>query len=276
MKDSPQRNVKLQMIVKGPRAGYRFRLIGFILSGFLLFCLALSGCDRQGDPPGLLDDSPSVGEEAVSQGNGSHGPTPPTPSSSAIREERKPRIVAFGDSLTAGLGVSVEESYPGQLQRIIRDAGYDYEVVNAGVSGETTAGGLRRVEWVLKSRPDIVILELGANDGLRGQPIEESLKNLRAIITRLQDQEVTVVLAGMKMPLNYGEAYTRQFEGMYQQLADDFQIPLIPFFLEGVAAQRGLNQGDGIHPNAEGYTLVAENVWQVLEPILREKEDAET
>jgi acyl-CoA thioesterase I len=170
----------------------------------------------------------------------------------------------------------VEESYPGQLQRIIRDAGYDYEVVNAGVSGETTAGGLRRVEWVLKSRPDIVILELGANDGLRGQLIEESLKNLRAIITRLQGQDVTVVLAGMKMPLNYGEAYTRQFEGMYQQLADDFQIPLIPFFLEGVAAQRGLNQGDGIHPNAEGYTLVAENVWQVLEPILREKEDAQT
>jgi acyl-CoA thioesterase I len=264
------------MMVKGQRAGFRFRLTDCMLSVFLLFCLALSGCDVQGDPPGLVDDSPSVGEEAVSQDKSSHERTLATPSSSAIREERKPRIVAFGDSLTAGFGVSVEQSYPGQLQRIIRDAGYDYEVVNAGVSGETTAGGLRRVEWVLKSRPDIVILELGANDGLRGQPIEESLKNLRAIISRLHDHGVTVVLAGMKMPLNYGEVYTREFEEMYQQLAGDFHIPLIPFFLEGVAAQRGLNQGDGIHPNAEGYTLVAENVWQILEPILREKDGAQT
>lgn len=243
--------------------------INLILPIFLLLCLALSGCDTQDDPPEILDHTSSVmPEEAFRPDPSVEGITARANESSKGPPQR---IVAFGDSLTAGLGVSSDQAYPGQLQRMIQDAGYRYEVVNAGVSGETTAGGLRRVDWILKSRPDIVILELGANDGLRGQPLDRTFENLQAIISRLQGKGVTVVLAGMKMPLNYGEVYTQEFEGMYKKLADQYQIPLIPFFLEGVAAQRNLNQGDGIHPTAEGYTRVAENIWRVLEPVLRDE-----
>jgi len=178
-------------------------------------------------------------------------------------------IIAFGDSLTAGLGVAVGEAYPAVLARKIKEAGYSYRVINAGVSGETTAGGLRRVRSILEIRPDIVILELGANDGLRGLSIDQTEKNLAAMIELLQKEKVQVVLAGMKLPPNYGKEYTEAFERLFPKLAARYRLTLIPFFLDGVAAQSNLNQVDGIHPTAEGYQVIVNHVWPKIEPLLK-------
>jgi len=186
--------------------------------------------------------------------------------------DSRPRIVAFGDSLTAGLGVQINESYPAQLQHRLDSMGYHYRVINAGVSGDTTAGGLRRVSWILNSKPELVILELGANDGLRGLPVDEAHQNLQRIIRRLQEAQVTVILAGMKLPPNYGQGYTTQFETMYRTLAREHQVPFIPFFLEGVGGTSSLNQVDGLHPTSEGYKVIVEHLLKVLRPILNEKE----
>jgi acyl-CoA thioesterase-1 len=185
--------------------------------------------------------------------------------------DARPRIVAFGDSLTAGLGVGADESYPAQLQRQLDALGYHYRVINAGVSGDTTAGGVRRVSWVLSSKPDIVILELGGNDGLRGLSLEQTTSNLREIIQRLQQAGVTVVLAGMKLPPNYGPEYTKGFEAIYPTLAKQYHLPLIPFFLEGVAASATLNQADGIHPTKEGYRIIVRQILKVLSPLLEQR-----
>lgn len=184
----------------------------------------------------------------------------------AITRERV--IVAFGNSLTAGLGLPADEAYPAILEKRLRLNHYPYRVINAGVSGDTTAGGLRRINWVLRNQPDLVILELGANDGLRGLDVDEAEKNLSKIIERLQEEGVEVVLAGMKIPLNYGKAYTEAFEQIYRNLAARYQITLIPFFLEGVAARPLLNQADGIHPTAKGYQIIVEQIWDILEPLL--------
>lgn len=179
--------------------------------------------------------------------------------------------MAFGDSLTAGLGVSPDQSYPAQLQGRLREAGYPHAVINAGVSGDTTTGGLRRLAWILKSRPSMVILELGANDGLRGQPLSLMASNLANIIDGLQQAGVEVVLAGMQIPPNYGLEYTTGFATLFEQLARDHSVTLIPFFLEGVAARKKLNQADGIHPTAEGYRIVAQTVFEVIEPLLKKE-----
>lgn len=186
----------------------------------------------------------------------------------------RPRIVAFGDSLTAGLGVQADESYPAQLQRRLDDLNYPYRVINAGVSGDTTAGGLRRVSWILNNKPDLVILELGANDGLRGLDVEHAKNNLRQIVERLRDGGATVVLAGMKLPPNYGEEYTTRFEAIYPALARDYHLPLIPFFLEGVGGASSLNQADGIHPTKEGYEIIVEEVLKVLKPVMSKRPSA--
>ncbi|MBN4054185.1 arylesterase [Nitrospira defluvii] len=185
---------------------------------------------------------------------------------------KKGVIVAFGDSLTAGLGVPADQAYPALLKEKLHEEGYHYRVVNAGVSGETTAGGLRRVDWVLKRmRPDIVILELGANDGLRGLDLGQMEKNLAAIIERFQENDVTIVLAGMKIPPNYGQDYTGKFEKTYQNLADRYNLAFIPFFLEGVAAKPLLNQADGLHPTAKGYRILVDHVWPILEQVLKSR-----
>lgn len=185
--------------------------------------------------------------------------------------DNRPRIVAFGDSLTAGLGVQADESYPAQLQRRLDSLGYHYRVINAGVSGDTTAGGLRRVPWILNNKPELVILELGANDGLRGLPVDQTRNNLRQIIRQLQEAGTTVVMAGMKLPPNYGQDYTASFEAMYQKLAEESRLPLIPFFLEGVGGSSSLNQADGIHPTKEGYEVIVEQVLKALRPVLNER-----
>jgi len=179
--------------------------------------------------------------------------------------------VAFGDSLTAGLGVSAEETYPARLQGKLDAKGYHYSVINAGVSGDTTAGGVRRVEWILKSRPWVVILELGANDGLRGIDPDETRANLERIIQRLQTAGVRVVLAGMKLPPNYGRDHTGRFEAIYPELARKYHLVLIPFFLEGVAAERGLNQADGIHPTGAGYQIIVDQLLPLLEGVIAEE-----
>jgi len=181
----------------------------------------------------------------------------------------RPRIVAFGDSLTAGLGVAANETYPAELQRRLDALGLRYRVINAGVSGETTAGGLRRVPWILRSKPEIVILELGANDGLRGLRVEETKANLERIIQQLQQSGAQVILAGMKLPPNYGHDYRSAFERLYPDLAARYRLPLIPFFLEGVAASNTLNQADGIHPTARGYRAMVEMMLGRLQPILK-------
>ena len=226
------------------------------LLGVIVFALAcLGGCDAQ--ESSLPNDPPVDSSIAINS-------APSTALSSEF-----PRIVAFGNSLTAGLGVSPDQSYPAQLQEQLNKAGYQYEVINAGVSGDTTAGGLRRLNWILKSRPSIVIVELGANDGLRGQPLPSMYANLDQILTQLHDADTRVVLAGMKIPPNYGLEYTTEFAAMYEKLARKHGVPLIPFLLEGVAAKPGLNQADGIHPTAAGYTIVAHNVMATLRPLLR-------
>lgn len=195
----------------------------------------------------------------------------PFATSSSSPSDHRPRIVAFGDSLTAGLGVGADESYPAQLQRRLDSLGYHYRVINAGVSGDTTAGGLRRVPWILNNKPALVILELGANDGLRGLSVDQARNNLRQIIRQLQEGGTTVVLAGMKLPPNYGHEYTTQFEAMYRMLANEYELALIPFFLEGVGGSSSLNQADGIHPTKEGYEIIVDQVLKVLRPVLNER-----
>lgn len=215
---------------------------------------------------GCRQNSHGSAESRSSMTSGSKeaaGPSRPSPPG---HQERV--IVAFGDSLTAGLGVTAQESYPAVLERKIAEAGFSYRVVNAGVSGETTAGGLRRVSWILKTHPEIVILELGANDGLRGLSIRETKKNLAEIIESLQREHVRVVLAGMRMPPNYGKEYTGAFKNIFPELAERYGLTLIPFFLEGVAARADLNQADGIHPTPQGYRIVVDNLWPRLEPLL--------
>ncbi|WP_037373612.1 arylesterase [Salinimicrobium xinjiangense] len=182
-------------------------------------------------------------------------------------------ILFFGDSLTAAMGLDPAEGYPAEIQEKIDSLGLNYEVVNAGLSGETTAAGKNRLDWVLNQEVDIFVLALGANDGLRGIPVEETRRNLQAIIDNVREKnpQVEIILAGMQIPPNMGPEYTAEFRELFPEIADKNNIHLIPFLLEGVAGVPGLNQQDGIHPTAEGYDIVAENVWEVMEPVIREK-----
>ena len=177
-------------------------------------------------------------------------------------------IVAFGDSLTAGLGVSVEQSYPSLLAERLKTEGYAYRVVNAGVSGDTTAGGLRRVDWALRLRPDIAIVELGANDALRGQDLAAARANLDQIVARFQRAGTRVLVVGMRLPPNYGPRYGGEFQRIFEEVARRRGATLMPFFLDGVAAVPRLNQPDGIHPTADGYRVVVDRLWPYLRPLL--------
>ncbi|MDQ3584654.1 MAG: arylesterase [Acidobacteriota bacterium] len=189
----------------------------------------------------------------------------------AMPAESLPKIVAFGDSLTAGYGLPAHESYPSLLQEQLAKDGYQYEVINAGVSGDTTAGGLRRIDWAL-AQGDVrfVILELGANDLLRGQSVAAMKKNLAQMIERAQARGAQVVLAGMYAPTNTGAAYQKEVAEAFQSLAREHGVTLIPFFLDRVAGVENLNLEDGIHPNTEGTRIVAETVYQALKPKLDE------
>jgi len=180
-------------------------------------------------------------------------------------------ILMLGDSLTEGTGIVPEAAYPHLIEQQLRREGYRVKVINAGIGGSTTASAPARLRWHLraKPRPQILLLALGANDGMRGMPLKESQAHLASTIELAQAQQVKVLLAGMKLPPNYGQAYARQFEGMYPALAQKYKLPLVPFLLQGVAAQPKLNLSDGIHPNESGHKILAQNVLPHLKQLLR-------
>jgi acyl-CoA thioesterase-1 len=181
-------------------------------------------------------------------------------------------ILAFGDSITAGYGLAdTADAFPGVLQQKIDALNLEYTVVNSGLSGETTAGGKSRIAWVLNQDIDIFLLELGANDGLRGVPLSETRANLQAIIDIVQEKspETTIILAGMELPPNMGQDYTTEFKQLYADLAKKNDLEFIPFILKDVGGIAALNQSDGIHPTAEGHKILANTVWEVLEPVLK-------
>jgi acyl-CoA thioesterase-1 len=175
------------------------------------------------------------------------------------------RLLVLGDSLSAGYGLNKEDSFPSQLEEAINGAGYNVRVINASVSGDTTAGGLSRLEWALSDRPQIVLLELGANDALRALPPAETYANLESIVVRLNNSGIGVILAGMRAPRNLGEDYTTEFDAIYPRLAGKYDLAFYPFFLDGVALDPALNQADGIHPNAAGVKEIVRRILPLLE-----------
>ena len=188
------------------------------------------------------------------------------------QESRVKTIVFFGNSLTAGYGLEPDQAFPALIQQRIDSLDLPYKVINAGVSGETSAGGKSRIDWLLKQPIDVFVLELGANDGLRGIDTEATYDNLGTIIdkVRAKNPDVEIILAGMQMPPNMGQQYTAEFREVYTRLAEDKDVALIPFLLEGVGGVPRLNQKDGIHPTEEGQKILARNVWEQLEPILNQ------
>ena len=186
----------------------------------------------------------------------------------------RPRIVFLGDSLTAGYGLAKEESVPSLIQARLHANGYRYEVINAGVSGDTSAGGLSRLDWSLEGDVRILVIELGGNDGLRGLPVAGLKRNLTEIITRAQSRGLRVVLTGMEAPPNFGAAYTNEFRQVYRDLADAHDVAFMAFYLDGVAGIPSLNIADGMHPNADGSQVIAGAMWRTLEPLLEKSAGA--
>jgi acyl-CoA thioesterase-1 len=179
-------------------------------------------------------------------------------------------VVVLGDSIAAGFGVEPEEAYPALIQEKIESAGLNFKVTNAGLSGDTSAGGLRRIDWLLRQKIDVLVLELGGNDGLRGIAPETTSTNLQGIIdkVRASNPDTKILIAGMEMPGSMGHDYTTQFRKVFAGLAEKNKVALLPFLLEGVGGKPELNQPDRIHPTAQGHKIVAENVWKALKPLL--------
>lgn len=190
------------------------------------------------------------------------------PSYPSDGEEDAPLVVFLGDSLSAGLGLAVDAAYPHLVRERLREEGYEIRIVNAGVSGDTTAGGLARVDWLLRQEPDVLVLGLGANDGLRGTELASTEENLRRIIEKAQDAGTEVLLLGMMIPPNYGQEYSERFAAIYPRLEEELGVERVPFLLEGVAGDRSLNMADNIHPNARGHQVMAETVLEHLRPML--------
>lgn len=231
----------------------------------LLGVVGSGGCRGEA---GSAPAAPVAGEAAAASVTAAPKPAAPVAAG--------PTVVFLGDSLTAGLGLGEEAAYPALVGRRLAERGRPVRIVNAGVSGDTSAGGLARVDWLLSLEPEILVLALGANDGLRGQPVASIEANLREIVRRARAAGVQVVLAGMKMPPNYGPEYTRDFEALYARLARELDLPFLPFLLEGVAADPKLNQEDGIHPTAEGQRRIAELVAEVLQPLIAARSESAT
>lgn len=194
----------------------------------------------------------------------------------AVAPRADRRVVFLGDSLTAGLGVAIEDAYPSLIARRLEARGQGWTVVNAGVSGDTSAGGLRRLEWSMEGGAAVVVVALGGNDALRGLPVTELAKNLDAIVAGAEARGARVILAGMEAPPNNGPDYARAFHDVYPAVAARHGATLVPFLLDGVAGEATLNQADGIHPNPEGARRVADTVWRALEPVVHEIETAAT
>jgi acyl-CoA thioesterase-1 len=226
-----------------PRLGFWVALLAF---GF-------AGCSR---PASTTTAETSAGQPTA------------TPAASA-NDSGHPKIVALGDSLTAGRGLLETQAYPALLQDKLDEDGYTWDVVNGGVSGDTTAAGLERLDWTLQqSDVRILILELGANDGLRGLPVDEMKKNLATIIERARDRRIAVLLVGMEAPPNYGQEYATSFRQVFRDLAREYRVTFVPFMLDKVAGVTSLNQSDGIHPNVEGTRIVADTLWTALRPMV--------
>ena len=235
---------------------------GAVLLCALALPLMLASCERSkggGNPPPAAEPAQAAPAD------------PGDTRAGAAPANDLPTIVCLGDSLTAGHGVPEAEAWPTLLQQRLDAEGYRYRVVNAGVSGDTSAGGLARMDWLLRQRIDILIVELGANDGLRGLDPAETEKNLAAIVEKGRANAAQVVLAGMRMPVNYGAEYKGRFDAIFPALAARYHLPLVPFLLEGVAGRRDLNLPDGIHPTGAGYKIVLDNVWDVLKPLLEKR-----
>lgn len=223
---------------------------------YALFCLVfLTSCGNSSQK-----EAENVAEEPIENNNGQSS-------------DNTGVILFFGNSLTAGYGLESSEAFPSLIQEKIDSLGLEYEVVNAGLSGETTAGGRNRIGWVLKQEVDVFVLELGANDGLRGIPVDETRRNLQAIIetVRAKNPNTQIILAGMQIPPNMGQDYTSRFKNIFPELAEENDIYLIPFLLKDVGGIEELNQADRIHPTAEGNKIMAETVWEVLEPVIRQE-----
>lgn len=218
-----------------------------------ILAVLLAGCANNSEKPGVPHEQKR--EKTTSQPN----------------KEKAKTIVFYGNSITAGYGVDPSEAFPALVQNKIDSLQLPYKVVNAGVSGETTAGGRSRIDWILRQPVNVFVLELGGNDGLRGIPLSETAKNLQAIIDKVREKypDAKIILAGMQIPPNMGKKYTTEFRELFQQLASKNNITLIPFLLEHVGGIPSLNQGDGIHPNPEGHKIVADNVWKVLQGMLQ-------
>jgi acyl-CoA thioesterase-1 len=242
----------------------RRRAISVFLAATLL--LLPAACEKS---PGTKDRRESSGEYATPRDENQPAQPSVTIPPTSMSMDGVPVIVTLGDSLTEGFGVPEDQNWPSRLQRRLAAAGYPHRVVNAGVSGDTSAGGRARMDWLFRQRVDILIVELGANDGLRGVDPGVTRRNLAAIIEEGKAHGAIVVLAGMRMAYNVGPEYQRQFNGLFPELARQHRVALIPFILEGVATRRDLNQSDGLHPTGEGYVLVTENVWKVLQPLLK-------
>lgn len=226
---------------------------------------------------GVAGGDPAPGRDAVGEDRASApgGSSPAAADSVAGAGAAEPGTVLFvGTSLTAGLGVPLEQSFPLLIEERIEEAGLPFRVVNAGISGETSAGALSRVDWLLRQPFDVVVLETGANDMLRGIDPEATERNIQAIIDRITEArpDATIVLAGMLALPNLGAEYGREFEAIYPRLAERNDLPFIPFLLDGVGGERDLNQSDGLHPTAEGHEVIADTVWDVLHPVLEEIE----
>lgn len=219
------------------------------------------GCDR--------DENGGAGAKRAA-GAGSQPDAAPTPSPST-QTARLPRVIFLGDSLTAGLGVDASQAYPAVVGETLKGQGRPIEVVNAGVSGDTTAGGLRRLDWLLRQKPDVVVVGLGGNDGLRGLDVKASEENLRRIVRKSQDAGASVLLLGMLIPPNYGPEYVESFRALYPRVAKETGVELVPFLLEGVGGDPRLNQPDGIHPTAEGHRVVAGTVLPHLRKLVPPK-----
>jgi len=199
---------------------------------------------------------------------------PPKATARASTAAPRPRIVFLGDSLTAGYGLAKEESVPSLIQARLQTEGYAYDVVNAGVSGDTSAGGLSRLDWSLEGDVKVLVIELGANDGLRGLPVASMKRNLTEVITRAQSRGIKVVLTGMEAPPNFGAAYTTEFRQVYRDLAKLPGVTFMPFYLDGVAGLAHLNIADGMHPNAEGARIIERAVWRTIQPLLEKSPGA--
>jgi len=232
---------------------------------FLMITMTLSGCQKQSESTNATDSQTTNTQVTVNQ------PTTETSTQTGQQESSESlTILALGDSLTEGLGVAKEGNYPAQLQARLQELGYkNIEVINSGLSGETSTGLVNRLDWVLQTKPDITILTIGANDGIRGIDVATVEANIRTAVKRLQDNGSQVILGGMQIYDNLGNDYVKSFAAMYPRIAEDMNVTLIPFVLEGVAADPNLNQADAIHPTAEGYTIIVnDNILPILKPEL--------